>query len=96
MTHEDEVSGSIATSGYLDQLQNTPQYGNTIFNFSKTRAQGSNDPTAKEKPKFNDTSLVKAEQCLLYWCINTYESRVSNGKLSEEVQDSWYSNKTAW
>ena len=95
-THEDDLSGPIATSGYLHQLQNTTNFGNTIFNFSRIRAQGSNDPTAVETPKINDTSLVRAEQCLLYWCINTYESRVSNGKLSEEVKDSWYSNKTAW
>lgn len=88
----DDLFGPVATSGYLSQLQDTTQYGNTFFTFSRIRALHPED----EDDYISTTNNVSATQCLLYWCVNTYEAQVTNGQLSEEVKGSWYSNTTEW
>ena len=36
----------------------------------------------------------RASQCTISWCVNTYETRVDNGQLTENIVASWYTNKT--
>ena len=86
-TTQDDLYGPFATSGYLNQLQNGTKYGNTFFTFSRMKGLYARDAPSLARD-------VKATQCVLYWCVNTYASLVSSGQFSEEVKSSWYSNKT--
>lgn len=88
----DDLLGLVATSGYLDQLQNSTQYGNTFFTFTRIRALHPED----EVNYISTLNNVSATQCLLYWCVNTYKAQVTSGQLYEEVKASWYSNATEW
>ncbi|KAL8828506.1 MAG: hypothetical protein Q9191_002545 [Dirinaria sp. TL-2023a] len=88
----DDLLGPVATSGYLSQLENSAQYGNTFFTFTRIRALHPED----EVNYISTLNNVSATQCLLYWCVNTYKAQVTSGQLSEEVKGSWYSNTTEW
>jgi hypothetical protein len=35
----------------------------------------------------------QASQCTLSWCVNTYRTSVKDGKLTEDILDSWYTDK---
>jgi hypothetical protein len=37
----------------------------------------------------NWTVKATATQCSLFWCVNTYQSSVSNGRVSENITESW-------
>ena len=58
-TYQDDLYGPVATSGWLDQIENSTQYGNTLFNFSRIKGffTDNNDSLAGD---------VSATQCLLY------------------------------
>lgn len=83
-TDEDGSDARVATSGYLGSVMPT-EYGNTVLNFTRIKS------LAGEEGRD-----VNATQCVLYWCVNTYEARVSNGQLDERITDSWYSATTEW
>jgi hypothetical protein len=43
----------------------------------------------------NGTAKAQAAQCSLFWCVNTYQSSVINGRLSEIITATWHSpNRT--
>ena len=96
-TGDDDLRGAVATSGYLPAVENATLHGNTIFNFSRIRGIVPNltqaDGTYGEP---NLRQNVSANQCSLYWCVNNYESTVSNGHLNEQITSSWYANDTLW
>ena len=96
-TKEDDLRGAVATSGYLFAVENVTLHGNTIFNFSRIRGITPNlsyaDGTYME-PDLRQN--VSANQCFMYWCVNSYESSVSDGHLNEQVTSSWYANDTYW
>jgi hypothetical protein len=78
----DESAGPIATSGYLG-LVGATEFGNTLLNFTRISMR-------------SDPHNMTAEECVLYWCVNTYEAKVVNGALDERVIQSWHSNSTEW
>ncbi|KAI9734350.1 MAG: hypothetical protein M1834_002456 [Cirrosporium novae-zelandiae] len=87
---ETDVSGPIATSGNLDSVSTGSKFGNTLVNFTRiTRpSRGSN--------YVGDAHNVSAIECVLYWCVNTYETNVLNGEINETIIDSYYSPTTDW
>ncbi|KAL8793432.1 MAG: hypothetical protein Q9195_004018 [Heterodermia aff. obscurata] len=88
-TEEDDLRGAVATSGYLFPVDNVTLHGNSIFNFSRIRGT-----TSESGPNLRRN--VTANQCFLYWCVNNYDSSVSDGHLNEKITSSWYANGTYW
>jgi hypothetical protein len=81
--------GAIATSGYLPPVSDA-MFGNTLLNFTRM-SSSSPEPGYAVNPR-----NIRADECVLYWCVNTYESGVVNGTLDEKVIHSWHSNSTEW
>jgi hypothetical protein len=86
---EDGSLGPVATSGYLG-LVGATEFGNTLLNFTRImkRSRGLDYSGGPHN--------MTAEECVLYWCVNTYEAKVVNGVLDERVIQSWHSNSTEW
>lgn len=89
----------ISTSGYLP-LVGTTHYGNSLLNYTKIRGPVyetvQNGSLLDMMLRPNLTIGPLAQQCYLYWCVNTHESRVQNGKTVETLLSSWHSNTTTW
>lgn len=70
-------------------------YGDVVLKFSSIKA--SSNRWSPDRGGLNPSCRkANATQCLLYWCVNTYESRVSEGRFSEEIKASWYSAEIKW
>ena len=87
-TSKDSSLGTVAARSGLRPV-GTISYGNTLLNF--TMIWGG----APVDGKIIATN-VTATQCFLYWCVNTLNVTVSNGRLSETQVDSWHSDTTLW
>ena len=96
-TDEDDSHGAVATSGQLFPINNVTLPGNILLNFSRIR--GTAPDLTYAVGQYVEPDLrqnVSADQCFLYWCVNTYESTVSDGHLNEQITSSWYANDTYW
>jgi hypothetical protein len=82
------IYGAFASSGYLPPV-GQPKMGNTILNFSRIRGP-------VQDRYGNVTQSPRADQCSLHWCVNTYQSRVNNGHIYENITHSWHSHTTEY
>ncbi|KAL9106724.1 MAG: hypothetical protein Q9227_008293 [Pyrenula ochraceoflavens] len=73
----------VAGSGYLSPVT-MPPYGYTVLNFSILRRPVADFETGADQN-------VSAFECFLYWCVNSYRSKIENGQLEENIFDSWHS-----
>ncbi|KAL8914965.1 MAG: hypothetical protein Q9171_000592 [Xanthocarpia ochracea] len=55
---------------------------------------GDYNSTVKAYEEALKTKRIVATQCSLYWCVETMQTSVMNGQISETKLDTWY-NKTA-
>lgn len=93
-TRSDSQTGVVSSSGSLNPICTGTSYGYTLLNFTRIRGWYSDSWSCCSQASISTN--VSATQCFLYWCVNTYESRVSNGHFSERIIDSWYSDKSDW
>jgi hypothetical protein len=78
--NEDFAHDSIASTCDLPLVE-ADEYDDAFLNMAVLKSQIAEDGSAP----------VSATQCVLYWCINTYETRVLGGQLIEKTLDSWKS-----
>lgn len=82
-------SGIVATNGTSQTIHNGTSRGNIFFLFSIVKELYNEDYAIP-------SHYANATQCLLYWCINTYEARVINGHFSEDIKVADNSQATEW
>lgn len=88
--------GSMASNGSFDPI-GPLEYANAVLNFSIIKLKMSNESTAGaiiETRSSNGSATSKmaaiATQCFLYWCVNTYDTKVKNGEVIEEARSFWH------
>ena len=94
-------NSGLSATGYYPSVTDDSVLGNSsFFTFSMIRsspcATGTESKSAQARWGNQSSWNVNAGQCSLYWCVNTYRSQITNGRLQEEVVSSWRSNLSAW
>ena len=84
---------SLRIGGYLPLVEpHAQQYGNVFLSYTKILG-----PVLPVSADFTSViSHTTAQQCVMYWCVNTYQSHGQNGRVHEETTASWHDSTTRW